>query len=574
MQYECVDSIMSRILIIEDEVDIRNNLLRLLRVEGFEVMGAENGRAGLACVRTFCPDLIISDVGMPDLDGHGVLAALRADPSTASIPFIFLTAMADPQDFRAGLKLGADDYLTKPFTRDDVLDSIHSRFARQNAIAVGLRQQLDQLKSEMRQHSHIDAVTGLKNRFALAEAFVELTARNVPLTAVCVGLDRFVEISAGLTPAGADSLLAQIAGRLMKTAPSSGQTCRLAGGTFLLILSELSGGMLDKSMDALRNAIRQPFFVEEKKIILTASIGTARYPDHAEQLDRLVGNAQAEMTRARSQGGDNCCHFDPAVSMPPQDRLAMESALHQAAAAGELFLQYQPQVCLTSGVVIGVEALVRWRHPDVGLVSPARFIPLAEENGAILEIGEWVMRTACRQARLWMDAGLPKLKMGVNISARQLRQQDLVALVEKVLGETGLPAEYLDIEVTESVLVHNTQLVAAVLGRIKALGVSVSIDDFGTGYSSMAYLQKMPFDKLKIDRSFISGLPDEQNAAIVRALLAMASQLGMETIAEGVETRDELSFLKEAGCGQLQGFLFSKPLFCDDVVALLRRSAS
>ncbi|WNV04689.1 EAL domain-containing protein [Candidatus Methylospira mobilis] len=565
---------MSRILIIEDEVDIRNNLLRLLRVEGFEVMGAENGRAGLACVCSFCPDLIISDVGMPELDGHGVLAALRADPSTASIPFIFLTAMADPQDFRAGLKLGADDYLTKPFTRGDVLDSIHSRFARQNAVAVGLRQQLDQLKSELRQNSHIDAVTGLKNRFALAEAFVELAARNVPLTAVCVGLDRFVEISAGLTPAGADALLVQIAGRLMETAPSSGQICRLAGGTFLLVLSDLSGCMLDKSMDALRHAIRQPFFVEEKKIILTASIGTARYPDHAEQLDRLVGNAQAEMTRARSQGGDNCCHYDPAVSMPPQDRLDMESALHQAVAAGELFLQYQPQVCLTSGAVIGVEALVRWRHPVVGLISPARFIPLAEENGAILEIGEWVMQTACRQARLWMDAGLPRLKMGVNISARQLRQQDLVALVEKVLGETGLPAEYLDIEVTESVLVHNAQLVAAVLGRIKALGVSVSIDDFGTGYSSMAYLQKMPFDKLKIDRSFISGLPDEQNAAIVRALLAMASQLGMETIAEGVETGEELSFLKEAGCGQLQGFLFSRPLFCDDVVALMRRSES
>jgi diguanylate cyclase (GGDEF)-like protein len=560
---------MTRILVIEDEDGIRNNLLRMLRIEGFDVTGAENGRIGLGLIPEFRPDLIISDVTMPEMDGHGVLKELRANPATASIPFIFLTAMADTQGFRLGLKLGADDYLTKPFTRDDVLESIHSRLARQQAVAGALQQELELARSELRRHAHIDAVTGLPDRFALAEAFTGLSSSGDPLTVLCVGLDRFVEVGAGMSASGMDTLLKQLAERLCEKMGGQGHACRLMGETFLLVLPGREGKALDDLLEDLRHHIRQPFDIEGQQIVLTASMGTAQYPAHADSLDKLVGKAQAEMSRSRARGGDTWSHFDPASSFSPQTRLEMEIALHGAVAAGELRLLYQPQVCLKRGAIVGAEALVRWQDAKHGMVSPAIFIPIAEESGAILNIGAWVLHTACVQAKAWMDAGLD-LKVGVNVSARQLRQQNLVGLVQQVLAETGLPAERLDLEITESALVHDAARVADMLTQLKALGVSISIDDFGTGYSSLAYLQKLPFDKLKIDRSFVSGLPDaDENAGIVRALLLMAEHLEMETIAEGVETPEELAFLREAGCGQMQGYLFSKPLSNDDFTALL-----
>jgi diguanylate cyclase (GGDEF)-like protein len=565
---------MTRILVIEDEDGIRNNLLRMLRIEGYDAVGAENGRIGLELVPDFRPDLIISDVTMPELDGHGVLTALRADPATASIPFIFLTAMADAQGFRQGLKLGADDYLTKPFTRDDVLESIRSRLARQQAVTGALQHQLAQAQSELRRHTHVDPVTGLPNRFALAEAFSGLSSSGDQLTVLCLGLDRFVEVGAGMSASGVDALLTQFADRLRHKMGELGHACRLIGETFLLVLPGHNGKALDDMLEGFLHHIRQPFDIDGRQVVLTASMGTAQYPAHAESLDKLVGKAQAEMSRSRVRGGDTWSHYDPASSFSPQARLEMESALHGAVAAGELRLLYQPQVCLERGTVVGAEALVRWHHATLGMVSPAVFIPLAEENGAILDIGTWVLRTACVQAKAWMDAGLA-LKVGVNVSARQLRQQNLVGLVQRTLAETGLPAERLDLEVTESALVHDAQRVADMLAQLKTLGVSISIDDFGTGYSSLAYLQKLPFDKLKIDRSFITGLPDVgENAGIVRALLQMAEHLDMETIAEGVETAEELAFLQEAGCGQLQGYLFSKPLSNEDFAELLKSGKS
>lgn len=566
---------MTKILIIEDEDGIRNNLLRMLRIEGYDTVGAENGRIGLERIREFQPDLVISDVGMPELDGHDVLKAVRADLQLASLPFIFLTAMADAQDFRQGLKLGADDYLTKPFTREEVLETIRSRLARQQAIAATLQQELAVAKSELHRHIHIDTVTGLPNRFALAEAFSSMSVGGTPLTVLCIGIDRFMEVSSGLSAAGIDALLAELAGRLREKLGDSGHACRLMGETFLLVLSACRGEALERLLEEYRQLLRKPFGIDGRQIVLTVSMGTAQYPVDAGTLDRLVGTVQAEMSRSRGRGGDTWCHYDPESSLSPQIRLDIESALHTAASSGQLELLYQPQVDLASGHIIGAEALIRWRHPTLGMISPALFIPLSEETGAILEIGEWVLRTACRQARAWMESGLPTLKVGVNVSARQLRQQDLVALVQQVLTEVRLPPCMLDLEITESALVHDSERVAGMLSRLKALGVSISIDDFGTGYSSLAYLQKLPFDKLKIDRSFVSGLPGTgENAAIVRALLLMAEQLEMETIAEGVETAEELAFLKEAGCEQLQGYLFSKPLANEDFVALITSGRS
>ncbi|WP_293127864.1 EAL domain-containing response regulator [Microcoleus sp. bin38.metabat.b11b12b14.051] len=396
---------MKKILVIEDDQVIRENILKLLKAEGFDVTGASNGAEGLNAAVSNLPDVILCDVTMPQLDGYGVLAALRSHPVTATVPFIFLTGKADRSEVRQGMELGADDYLTKPFTKAELVGAISSRLKKQAALA--------------------------KQQYNLRS-------------------------------------------------PSS-------------------------------------------------------------------------------------------ESLPDADKLEQIKTTLCAALEGEEFqVYYQPQVNVQTGKIMSAEALVRWLHPEKGLISPAEFIPDAEETGFIVELGEWVLQTACRQIQVWQNAGFSLQQVAVNLSPRQFHQANLGSRVAEILAEIGLSPSSLELELTESMMVEDAESAIATLQQLKDLGVSISIDDFGTGYSSLSYLTQYPFDVLKIDRCFISNITDGcTNAAIVKAIIEMAHSLCLEVIAEGVETEAERDFLWRYECDAMQGYLFSPPVPAADFEQLL-----
>ncbi|MEG5033731.1 EAL domain-containing response regulator [Microcoleus sp. AT3-D2] len=396
---------MKKILVIEDEQVIRENILKLLKAEGFDVTGAENGAKGLYAAVSNVPDVIICDVMMPELDGYGVLMALRSNPVTATVPFVFLTGKADRSEMRQGMELGADDYLTKPFSKAELVGAISSRLKKQEAVA----EQYNTLRSQSSEYTQ-------------------------------------------------------------KTADK-----------------------LDQIKTCLCNALERE----------------------------------------------------------------------------EFQVYYQPQVNVQTGKIMSAEALVRWVHPEKGLISPAEFIPHAEATGFIIQLGEWVLHTACRQMQVWQNAGFP-LRIAVNLSPRQFHQPDLSSRVAQILAETGLEASSLELELTESLMVEDAESAIATLQHLKNLGVCISLDDFGTGYSSLSYLTQYPFDTLKIDRCFISKITDGcTNAAIVKAIIEMAHSLCLEVIAEGVETEAEKDFLWRYKCDMMQGYLFSPPLAAADFEQLL-----
>ncbi len=401
---------MKKILVIEDDRVIRENIIKILKFERFDAIGAENGMQGLSLAMSNVPDVIICDVIMPELNGYGVLMALRANPATATVPFVFLTGRSDRAEMRQGMELGADDYLTKPFTKAELVGAIASRLKKQ-------------------------------------EAFVE------------------------------------------------------------------------------------------------------QYNNLQTQTDEYIIEQDAS-----------------------EKLIILKKSLYTALRREEFQVYYQPQVSLATGKIVGAEALVRWKHPEKGLIPPTEFIPVAEETGFIIPLGEWILQTACQHLKSWKNEGFYGLRVAVNLSPRQFHQQELSSKIAEILEKIGLEPSSLELELTESLMIEDTESAIATLTQLKKLGVSISIDDFGTGYSSLSYLTQYPFDILKIDRSFIRNITDgSRNAAIVKAIIAMAHSLCLEVIAEGVETESEKDFIVRYKCDYMQGYLFSRPLPETDFEQLLKQ---
>jgi EAL domain-containing protein (putative c-di-GMP-specific phosphodiesterase class I) len=342
----------------------------------------------------------------------------------------------------------------------------------------------------------------------------------------------------------------------------SDTVARLSGDEFVAILSQYPDESLSPAVaERVMKALAQPVTLEGKEFFVTCSIGIAVYDADGSPAQNLIEHADIAMYSAKKQGR-NCFQFyQPAMNDEAQERIRIEGALRNALERDEFVLHYQPQVDLGTGRIIGVEALLRWQHPELGMVAPARFIALAEETGLIVPIGAWVMRTACVQAKAWHDAGQTGLRMAVNLSARQFSQPGLVASIASVLADTGLPAACLELELTESLFMHDVTHAVTLLHELKALGVALSIDDFGTGYSSLSYLRNFPIDVLKIDRSFVNDIAtDADDAAIVVSIIALAHNLQLRVIAEGVESEQQLDFLRRHHCDEIQGYFFSRPL--------------
>jgi diguanylate cyclase (GGDEF)-like protein/PAS domain S-box-containing protein len=437
----------------------------------------------------------------------------------------------------------------------------------------------DEAEQRIRQLAHYDELTGLPNRVmfnqALEHALSHARRENRGLALLFVDLDRFKNINDTLGHDAGDRLLRHMAERLKGSLREADLVARFGGDEFMVLLEDLSDShYAAAAAEKLLAAIAQPLTLGQQEFHLSASIGISAFPDDGSDPRMLQKHADIAMYRAKERGR-NCWHFySPTTDTHSLERLKLEGDLRRALERDELELHYQPKLHMASGRVTGMEALLRWRHPELGMVPPAKFIPLAEETGLIVPIGEWVLRRAVQQAKQIQQLKLRPMSVAVNLSARQFEDESVVQLVADVLLEVGLSPSLLELEITESKVMHNIELSARLLRRLKELGVRLAMDDFGTGYSSLAYLKRFPVDTIKIDRSFIQGVPsDIDDSSLTRAIIAMAQSLRLRTVAEGVESREQMEFLRLHDCDEVQGYYFSKPLPYAQLIEKLQRHA-
>ncbi|MEZ4483107.1 MAG: EAL domain-containing protein [Syntrophotaleaceae bacterium] len=393
------------------------------------------------------------------------------------------------------------------------------------------------------------------------------------LALLVIDIDRFKNFNDSLGHDIGDQVLWKVACQLRNGLREVDTLARIGGDEFVIVqenvVSQADVATVAKKVLSL---LSQPISLRDRQLFLTASVGVSLYPHHAEDASSLLRKADRAMYQSKSKGGDCFSFFSVDDDDLVEERLFLENDLRQAVDRHELLLHYQPQIDLDSGRLVGVEALVRWQHAERGMISPGAFIPLAEETGLIVPIGEWVLRAACIQGRMWQQAGLPPVRVAVNISTWQVRQPDFVEMVEAILNESGFDPRLLELEITESAVMDNVQEAVRILTCFQQRGISLAIDDFGTGYSSLSSLQRLPLSKLKIDRSFIREVTSNPNdAALTSSVIALGRTMGLGVVAEGVETEEQLQFLREKDCAQVQGFLFSKPLPAREVVELFDR---
>jgi diguanylate cyclase (GGDEF)-like protein/PAS domain S-box-containing protein len=432
------------------------------------------------------------------------------------------------------------------------------------------------MSSKMLHLAQHDTLTDLPNRTLFSSGLTEAIAAAYryrrKLAVLFLDLDRFKHINDSLGHVIADRVLQSVASRLQACVRASDTVARQGGDEFLILLSEVARAQdAAVSAEKILQAVCSLHRIDGHDLHLTASIGIVTYPDDGTEAETLIKHADFAMYHAKDTGRNNYQFFKPEMNLLAVERRSLEVDLRHALESRQFELHYQPKVNLQTGAITGVEALIRWHHPQRGLVSPAQFIPIAEACGVIVPIGRWVLREACRQARAWRDLGLPPLRIAINVSARELREKDFVATVLAALTETGVEPGCLELELTESFLMQDATVTGTVLRALKDLGVMLALDDFGTGYSSLSHLRRFPIDTLKIDQSFVRDLAtDADDASIVNAVISMGESLHMRVVAEGVETRDQLAFLQQHGCPVGQGYYFGRPVLAGQLTPLLR----
>ena len=448
-----------------------------------------------------------------------------------------------------------------------------------------LKKSIEKLQDEVLEHqktqeqikyiAYHDTLTGLPNRNLLNELLVHsitLAERNNKCMAVLfLDIDGFKMINDSKGHGMGDQILQEVAERLLKTLRKSDVIARHGGDEFIVIIEELDNcSGVELIANKIVNCFQEPFHLENQDYFLTTSVGVAVYPADGQTPDMLIKNADIAMYKAKENGKNQYLFCTPVMKDVANETMELSTNLYRAIEKNELELYYQPQLSCHNNQIMGVEALIRWRHPVMGLISPAKFIPIAEKTGLILPIGEWVLRTACQQNKKWQEQGLPKIRMGVNLSLRQFHNNDLLNLVEAVLKETKLAPQYLELEITETIAMKEKSYIINTLNAFRQIGVSIAIDDFGTEYSSLSYLKHLPVDRLKVAMQFIRGIGiDHKDEALAKGIIVLAKSIGMNVIAEGVETKEQLEFLKNHNCDEIQGYYFFKPLAEAEMTKLL-----
>jgi len=571
-------------LLVEADEDVRASLGRELSAAGFEVTLAED--TDTACASSSAPtDIVLLGRGEDGLGPRRVLD--RVLPALAGPrPAIVLLLREDDSSSLPALRAGVDDFLSWPSPAGHASQRIRHALAAARRASADARGRKSTSAGTPASDGELPGVLSREGFKAhLEEALAQAHGREEHVAVLCIDLTQLKVLTGSLAHEVGNELLGQIVGRLREglrrddlfglllSKEDDTHIARLRSDELTLLLPGLykPGDALEIGRRMLQ-LLDEPFHAEGREVFVTVSIGVACSPSDGVRSDELLKHAETATLCARQQGRHTVLAYSATMDARAFERLTLETGLRRALDRDELVLHYQPRVEVASGRILGLEALVRWRHPDQGLVSPAQFISLAEETGLIVPIGAWVLRRACEQTRTWQQAGLPPVRVSVNISPVQFRQPDLYELVLRTLAETGLEPRWLELELTESLLMQNPEDVVVLLERLSAQGVHLSIDDFGTGYSSLSYLRRFPIDSLKIDRTFIRELttnPDD--AAIATSIILMGKALRLNVVAEGVETRSQLSFLRVMKCQEAQGYLFSPPLPEADVERLLRQ---
>ncbi|HEX9757521.1 MAG TPA: EAL domain-containing protein [Nitrospiria bacterium] len=516
---------------------------------------------GLLQLRDDDLSVILLDLALPDSQGFETFRSVHSQ--APNVPLIVLVPSESEELATKAVEAGAQDFILK--------EQLNTCSLIRTIFYATERKRVEKRLSQL---VYYDGLTNLPNRILfvdrLSQAITRVAWHKRLVAVMFLDLDHFKRINDTLGHKIGDSLLKAVSARLTSCLRVGDTVARMGSDEFTIILADVA-----RSQDVARLAekiidlLSKPYLIEDRELFVTASIGISLYPIDGDDAEALLKGAEVAMFRTKEQGRNNFLHYSPVMNVQAFERLVMENSLRHALNRNQLLLHYQPQVDLYSKKITCMEALIRWNHPDLGMVPPASFIPIAEDTGLIIPIGEWVLRTACAQNKAWHGAGNPPIRVGVNLSIRQFHQQDLVRMVARVLEETGLQPQFLELELTESIMEKAEETVKT-LCHLKDLGIKISIDDFGTGYSSLSYLKRFPISRLKIDRSFVNDLAkDRDDEAIVRATITLAHNLNLKAIAEGVETEEQLHILGSLGCDEIQGYLFSPTLPLEKATFLL-----
>lgn len=552
-------------LIVDDSEDDAFLLYSELRARGarLDYRRVDNAPDMAHALATGDWEVIICDHNMPGFDSFAALEVLKQ--SGKDIPFIIYSGHISDQQAIAAMQGGVSDHISKGnFPR---LIPVIERELRGAAARRAVRQADNRIK----ELAYYDRLTNLPNHNLFCARVSEwlfeasLCGKEPRAALFYIDIDRFMRINSSFGYESGNEILKEVARRLVECVEPSAIVARLDGDAFGIFQPGLNQvEAVDTFAYWLIKAFDAPFLKDKLELYLTPSIGVARIPEDGSEVYELLSNAETAMACAKRSGGNSFRCYTREMNASSVERIALESELRHAIERNELFLQYQPCISAQSGRTVGVEALVRWRHPERGVIPPDRFIPIADESGLISDIGEWVLRHACEQGKRWHDMGFANLSMAVNVSAVQFGQPRLLELVSNVLEHTGFKPQLLQLEITESVLMRDAESTIGMLRALKNMGVKISVDDFGTGYSSLSYLKRFPIDILKVDKSFVRDCThDEEDGAIVRAILAVGKSMRLMTVAEGVESADQVAILSEQKCDRFQGFFFSRPLDAD-----------
>ena len=598
-------SVRPRLLIVDDISDNRTILTRRFQRRGFDVVEAECGLTAIELIDKESFDLVLLDVMMPGMDGIETLKRIRSQNSASELPVIMVTAKSESTNIVDALELGANDYVTKPVDFAVALARVNTQISRKRAVErvalaneelrkvnedlerrveertsrlIDANQRLkveiaDREESQARSQylAYHDTLTGLGNRLLfkeqLEEALKDVSVASHPLAVLFLDLDGFKAVNDTLGHSIGDLLLKSVATKLRDILPRTDRIARLGGDEFAILqISAAQPGSSIALAKKIIEVVGQPNSIDGHDVTVGASVGIAVARPGDINTENFLKSADLAMYSAKSDGRGTYRMFDPEMDAIVQARRLLERDMRTALAQDGFRLFYQPLVNLQTKKVTAFEALMRWQHPERGMVPPSDFIPVAEEMGLIVQLGEWALRQACAEATEWPDG----VCVSVNLSPLQFSKGNLVSSVMSALASAGLPASRLELEITESVLLEKSERNITILNQLRDLGVRISMDDFGTGYSSIGYLRSFPFDKIKIDQSFVRDLlVDEGSLAIVRAIAGLGVSFGMITTAEGVETEEQMRCLNLEGCIEVQGYLYSRPVPADEIAGVL-----
>jgi diguanylate cyclase (GGDEF)-like protein len=570
----------AKIMMIDDEALNMDILQVHLEEEDYRrFVSVSDSSMAMQRIRMELPDVLLLDIHMPDVSGYDILTMIRQDEKLRFLPVIVLTSADDAATKHKALKLGATDFLAKPIDASE--------------LALRMRNTLTAMAWQKRA-AEVDPLTDLPNRAwftnLLRRKLKHLQTDSSVSALVLININRFKSINDSLGPARGDEVLVAFSDKLlqcyrhgerqpwfssdvdMQVLPT---LARLDGDRFAVHMPLSERGRMDdvlaRSIEALNDSLDLPFQISGQSIYLTVSVGVSILSRNTSSIEALINDAETALLYSKRSENAAFAIYSEHMDAKARELLSIENGLRTAVDNGEIFLVYQPKVDVSSNLIGGAEALVRWMHPEFGLISPVNFISLAENSGMIVSIGEWVLRESCMQARRWQVLGYVDFKIAVNVSIRQLHEPDFLDTVKSALRDSQLAPESLIIELTENMIMENAETNVVKLQGLHQLGVRISIDDFGTGYSSLSYLQRFPLDQLKIDRSFIKDIQSEtSHTPIVKAIISLAHDLGLTVVAEGVETSAQLQHIRRLKCEEYQGFLCSKPVSADEFLLQLQ----